>query len=232
MPDEDKWTFLSRDAAWSLSGTQWLDMAWTLATREQVRGQTRVVSTQNGAWRISCDSMDTIASLLPYGRILAKLHALHDIRPLPPVRELSPMPPLDFGKPLTMLRNIPWKEMPEELWRRYAWRMAVDAETAETTEIATIQNGNWHIRCRSQHAWNFLQFPQPVLGMLAWFSKMRPLPAAKAITPILAELPTENRAESAQIPFVDDDPDIPASIASPELRRILANLRPKNRSNA
>ncbi len=230
MPDEERWSFLRPEVAWALSEAQWLEMGWSLAASGQVRGQTRVVSTAGGVWRIACDSMDSVASLIPCGNIIKKLHKLHEIRPLPEIRELSPVPPNAFGRPMAMLRSIPWKNMPEPLWHKFAWRMAVDAETAETTEVFAIQNGTWHIRCHSQHAWEFLQFPQAVLGMLSWFSRMRPLPEARSIAPVMGTI-SANPEKIAVSMQPQDDPDIPQTISDPRMRRILAHLRPRNRSD-
>ena len=204
---DDAFGWLKESDLACLGGAEWVAMAWSLAVDGIARGKTRVADTKDGIWRIACDSMKTIASLIPHGRIVARLHALHERRRLPELRGIAPIPPTEFGQPVAMLRGIAWRQMPEAMWRRFAWQMSVDARTAERTELAGTDHGVWRVVCHSRHAWEFLRDPTPVLGMLAWIDRMRPLGVPQRLVVTMGDVRDDGPAREDGMPSADNTAD-------------------------
>lgn len=226
MIDAYSHPYLTHELVYAVSLETWVSMAWNIAVEGIVRGKSRVSSTQHGVWRIWVDSMETIASMIPHGEIIRRLHDLSAFRALPPIEFLAPMPPIEMGRPMAMLRSIAWEKMPDHLWLDCAWHICVDKVTARDTEISSTIQGVWTVRCRSKAAWDMIRQPEPILGMLRWISKMRPLPPVTRLSPVLVMTSSDGiQSEPQDLP--DDDDAIPASISDPTIRRVLARLKPR-----
>lgn len=235
MLDDVGCTDLTKKVIDALSETDWIVVAWNRAVESIVSGRTKVLSTNRGVWRIHCDTMKSVSELSHCGEILSRLHQLNDIRPLPAIRAIAPVLPLDMSSPIAMLRAIPYREMPEDLWRQYAWNMSVDEVTFETTSICSIKNGVWTIKCRSRHAAEFLQNDEPIRGMIWWLNRIRPLPEMTQIVVLTADMRDEktmsedNRGISSE-EKKDDETCLPDGIMDRELRQMLMRLRKKSAS--
>ncbi len=224
MLDAKKIAHLTQDTVYALSSNDWLMSCWHLATDGIVSGTTSVLRTDNGYWRISCDSLKTASLLHNEGEIIHRLHQLHELRPLPPVRKIIPIPPANPGTLMDMLKTVPYQQMPEHLWRSFAWQNSVDPITANSTEIISFCNGILRIKCHSEHAWIVLQEPQPVLKMLKWFGTLRKLPEITGLVPSLGEIqikPCETECSQEIL----DDAAIPEDITDPEMRKLLTRIQ-------
>ena len=226
MLNVDKIISLPKEMLAHLSPHEWLESAWNAAVENIIRDKTKIVKIERGIWRIQCYSMQAVAQLQAPGKIISRLHQLHTIRELPELRGFMALPPIGVGTPMQMLKSLPIENMPANLWTKFAWRLAVDPETAQSSSVIGISKGTWQIRCDSQHAWDFLQIPEPTLGMLRWLSHFKPLPEAKALALRLGQISLP-QATPQKEQDVTDDPDIPMSITDPNLRCMLARLRPK-----
>ncbi len=237
MLDDAGCTVLSKDMIFALSERDWLVVAWNCAVEKIVSGRTKVLSTNRGIWRIQCDTMETVSELSCCRQVLLRLHQLNDIRQLPPIRAIAPVPPLDMSSPIAMLRAMPYREMPEALWRQYAWNISVDAVTSETTSICSIKNGVWTIKCRSQHAAEFLRNDERVRGMIWWLNRIRALPEMNRIVVLMADMAHEqtvtdgNKCHSLdETEVCEGEPELPDGIRDRELRRMLMRLKKKGAS--
>ena len=216
---------IPHDALMQMSPEAWRTAAWDAAVEGIVTGVSRVVRTVRGYWHINCDSLKTMQSLQGRGEIVARLHQMHEIRILPPLRAIITIPPDDFVSPFSLVHRKNILNMPPEIWHAYAFKLSVDSETAETISIIGISNGIWQVRCDSVHAYQFLQTPQTVIGMIYWLSRrFRPLPPMSQISLMLGKIQMSQPATECGIQ--PDDADIPVSVTDPELRRILARLKP------
>lgn len=188
MLDEGIFTWLTRDVIFSMTSEEWLTAAFHLACDGIVNGKAKVTSTNHGVWQIECQSMQTVASLADLNEVKSRLHQLSQKRKLPEFKKLILIPPMGVGTPVAMMKSIPYQKMPEHLWQKLAWNMAVDPETAKTSELIGIKNGVWMVRCYSEHAWQFLQNNTHVVNMLVWLNKFRKLPEIKNIQVFLGEI--------------------------------------------
>lgn len=193
MLDEGIFTWLTHDVIYSMTAKEWLVAAFHLACDGIVAGKAEVDSTNNGIWRISCESMQTVASLADLREVKTRLLQLDQKRRLPPIKKLVLVPPTGVGTPVAMIRAIPFEQMPEELWHKFAWKMSVDPETANASELIGIKNGIWQVRCHSDHAWQFLQNEEHIMNMLAWISQFRKLPEISHIQVFLGEIRSDWR---------------------------------------
>ena len=225
MLNVDKMISLPKAMLAELSPSEWLENAWHAAVEGLIRDKTKVIKTERGIWHIQCHSMLAVAQLQAPGQIIARLHSLHLVRELPELRGFMARPPIGVGTPMQMLRSLPVEQMPEHVWQKFAWQLAVDPETAQTSSITGIFQGIWQIRCDSQHAWAFLQNPEPTLGMLRWLSQFKALPEAVALDLRLGNI-VLTQPQTSEAEEIMDDSDIPASISDPNMRRMLARLRP------
>ena len=148
-----------RAIAWSMSNAEWLKSAWNRACEGITQTQTRVLSIDNGIWKIACESLSDAAHLLNHPTVIARIGQLGIIRPLPMIRSIRPVLPKTMTSPSIMFGQISIRQMPEKYWHELVWGLSVDEITAKTTSIVAIQDGVWRIRCDSQHAWQALQNP-------------------------------------------------------------------------
>ncbi|MBQ9396805.1 MAG: hypothetical protein IJU23_14990 [Proteobacteria bacterium] len=190
MLDEGIFTWLTHDVIYAMSSKEWLVAAFHLACDGIVSGKAEVESTNNGIWRISCESMQTVASLVDLHEVKSRLFQLNQKRRLPELKRLVLVPPMGVGSPIAMMNSIPFKQMPEHLWLKFAWKMSVDPETASSSELIGVKDGVWQVRCYSDHAWQFLQNKQHIMKMLVWISRLRKLPEIHNIQVFLGELRT------------------------------------------
>ena len=117
MLDAEKLKHLSEEMIYALSASQWIDVSWHNAVDGIVHGQTSILGTENGEWRILCDSLQTVSELLNSGEIIQRIHQQHEMRFLPPLRRIIPVPQARFGSPMAMLRCFPYQKMPDNLWQ-------------------------------------------------------------------------------------------------------------------
>ena len=188
MLDANKISHLTQETVWELSDREWLIAAWHLAVDGIVSGKTEIVRIREGVWFVQCDSMMQIGELFQNKEIVARVHQLSSIRRLPRLICFEPIAPNGFGSPMNMLKCVPLRQMPEDLWRKLAWRQAVDTETADSTVLLRCDEGIWQVRCHSRHACEFLQHPEKTLAILAWMGRLRPLPEAKKINIVLGNM--------------------------------------------
>ena len=159
-----------------MSPDAWLRTAWDAAV-EGIAGSS-VVKTDNGFWFIQCETLETLQALQDCGRIVAQLHQMDEYRKLPQLRGIVLLPPTHFSSPFSLLKNHVIQQMPEHQWLKYAYQLSVDSVTAQTSSVLAVDNGVWHVRCTSEHAYRMLQSPQTMMGMIHWLAqKYRPLPA-------------------------------------------------------
>lgn len=228
MLNVDKITSFPMTVLAEFSPSEWIENAWNAAVDGLMTDPTHVVKIESGIWFIQCHSMQAVARLQAPGKIIARLHRIHQIRELPSVRGFIALPPIGVGTPMQMIRSLPIESMPSHIWQAFAWHISVDPGTAKSTSVTGISQGIWQIRCDSQHAWDFLQNPEPTLGMLRWLSQFKALPDALALDLRLGNIvPSHSQTLSSAEQDIMDDPDIPPTIKDPDLRRILAKLRPR-----
>ena len=173
-----------------MSPEAWLRTAWDAAV-EGIDGSS-VVKTDNGFWFIQCETLETLQSLQVCGQIVARIHHIGERRKLPQLRAIVLLPPNRFCSPFSLLKEHVIQQMPEHQWLKYAYRLSVDPITAKTSMVSAIDNGVWHIRCASDHAYQVLQAPQAMMGMIHWLSqKYRPLPALCRLKLSLGQIKNE-----------------------------------------
>ncbi|MBQ9817163.1 MAG: hypothetical protein IJM59_06855 [Proteobacteria bacterium] len=186
MLDANKISHLTPETVWALSEREWLTAAWHLAVDGIVSGKTEIVRIDEGIWFVRCNSMMSIGELFQNKEIVARVHQISSLRRLPRLIQIEPIAPNDFGMPFNMFRII--RQAPEALWRKFAWRMAVDPETADSTVLLSCEKGIWVVRCHSGHACEFLQHPERTLAILNWIGRLRALPEARKINIILGNM--------------------------------------------
>ncbi|MBO4349603.1 MAG: hypothetical protein J6A01_01480 [Proteobacteria bacterium] len=178
----------SREIAWAMSHDEWLKSAWNEACAGITNAPTRVISCENGVWKVACDTLADAAHLLNHPKVIARIGQLGMVRPLPMIRSIRPVLPKTMTSPGFMFTQIPIREMPDKYWHELVWRMSVDETTAETTTIVAIQNGVWRIRCDSQHAWKELQNPAPIMKKVAFLAQVRPVQDLKRLELLLGNM--------------------------------------------
>ena len=159
------------DVIKSMSPEDWTKSAWDAAVEGIVCGNATILGTDNGIWRVRCETLETLRSLQGRGEIIARLHHIHELRQLPALRGLSLIPPDDFCSPFALIKRNVILQMPVHQWIKYAYQLCVDDETARTSSVVAIDNGIYHIRCDSKHAYQALQYPQTLIGMMCWLSR-------------------------------------------------------------
>ena len=179
---------VENEVAWSMSNSEWLKSAWNLACKDITESPTRILSCENGVWKVSCDTLSDAARLLNHPKVMANIGQLGMVRPLPMIRSIRPILPKTMTSPSTMICQIPIYQMPEKYWHELVWKLSVDEITASTTAIAAIENGVWRIRCDSRHAWDFLQNPEPIFEKIAFLGQVRPLRELKRIELLLGNI--------------------------------------------
>lgn len=182
------------DVIKSMSPDDWIKSAWDAAVEGIVCGSATILGTENGIWRVRCESIETLRSLQGRVEIISRLHRIHDLRKLPPLRGISLIPPDDFCSPFALIKRNVIMQMPEHQWIKYAYQLSVDAETARTSSVIDIDHGIYHIRCDSSHAYQALKFPQTLIGMISWLSrKYRPLPEIRQVSLSLGQIKDEKK---------------------------------------
>ena len=181
---------MPRDMVMCMPPEAWLHAAWDAAV-EGIEGSS-VVKTDNGFWFIQCETLETLQSLQACGQIIARIHHIDEIRMLPQLRWIVLLPPNRFCSPFSLLKEHVVRQMPEHQWIKYAYQLSVDPITGQTSSVSAIDNGVWHIRCTSEHAYRTLQSPQTMMGMIHWLAqKYRPLPALHQLKLSLGQIQNE-----------------------------------------
>lgn len=195
MLDADKISYLTPENVWQLSAEEWQTCAWHLSISGILNGETQILRSNGGRWAVACAEMRDVAVLQTPWEIIKRIHQLSEIRPLPELRSICVIPPMRFGTPMNMLKSVPYKQMPENLWIELAWRISVDETTAKTTKLISANNGVYQVRCNSMHAWEALKSPEITLNLLAWLSGLRKLPEAHKIVCLLGDIPSEDHTD-------------------------------------
>lgn len=197
MLDADKFSHLSPETVWQLSDDEWQKSAWHLSISGILSGKTQILKCREGKWFVACADMRDVLALQAPWEIIKRLHQLSELRKLPELQMICAIPPMRFGSLMSMLKCIPYKQMPENIWIELAWKLSVDQTTAQTTKLVSTSDGIYQVRCDSTHAWNELSTPDYTLAMLAWLSSLRKLPEARKIVRLLGDIKPTTQASGA-----------------------------------
>ena len=64
------------DVIKSMSPDDWIKSAWDAAVEGIVCGSATILGTENGIWRVRCESIETLRSLQGRGEIISRLHRI------------------------------------------------------------------------------------------------------------------------------------------------------------
>lgn len=179
---------VENEVAWSMSKSEWQKSAWNLACSGITQSPTRVLSSENGVWKVACDTLSDASHLFNHPEVISHIRQLCMVRPLPMICSIRPILPKTITSPSTMFSQIPIHQMPERYWHELVWKLSVDEVTASTTSVAAIENGVWRIRCDSQHAWDFLKNPAPIFEKISFLAQVRPLRELKRLELLMGKL--------------------------------------------
>lgn len=191
---------LPESVIFAMSETQWLVAAWNAAVEGVAKGKTRVVSSRRGRWVVACTNAHDIAILTKNNDVLYKLRRIDSLRKLPYVRVVCPVPdavtssqarahgdlndvfqssgrstahPNIPAVTLDVLRRLPLKSMPLNLWQALAWKIAVGPEFSHRTQVRAVVEGSWIIVCDSAKTQSEIESTEAIALALRWLSRYR-----------------------------------------------------------